>query len=67
MKFKLELRGDTIGDIMDGLKAVERRFKTEIVMRVGDNTGKQGYVKPFEVIEGSIEHPFVFKITNHKK
>jgi len=67
MKFKLEIRGETIGDIMDEIKDVERRLKSEIVMRTGDNTGSQDYVSTFEIREGNLSHPFVFKIPNHKK
>jgi hypothetical protein len=67
MHLKIEIRGNSLGDLIDGIKEAVRKTKVEIVMSVGDNTGNQEYIKPLRKGYPGIEYDMLIEIGNRKK
>lgn len=67
MHLKIEVRGNSIGDLMDGMREAIRKTKTEVVMRTGDNTGNQERIGRFRKGYPGIEYDILIEMGNRKR
>lgn len=67
MHLKIEVRGNTIGDLIDGMREAIREAKVEIVMQTGDNTGNQERIIPFRKGYPGVEYDMLIEMGNRKK
>lgn len=67
MHLKIEVRGNTIGDLMDGMREAIRKTKVQVVMRTGSNIGNQESIGYFRMGYPGIEYDILIQMGNRKK
>lgn len=64
MKATIEIFGDTIGDVIDGMKAATRKMCTEVVLQTGNNRGAEIHIKPITTKDNTLSHRYTIHVTN---